>query len=123
MLDKEGIGKSESLALKKRAPWYMYSRLLHLLLFCVSQSDITLLHKSTLLGRRSNFYPVLSTQSNVHVSCLFYSPKHTNYLSRELQDLLQLPAWQLKLPCFLLCFSELAVGKELLHGAELFLRR
>jgi len=87
-MDKEGIGKSESLALKKCAPGYMYSRLSHLLLFCVSQSDITLLRKSTLLGRCSNSYPILSTQSNVHESCLFYFPKHTTYLSRELQGLL-----------------------------------
>jgi len=47
MLDKEGIGKSESLGLKKCEAGYMYIRLLHLLLFCVSQSDITLVHKST----------------------------------------------------------------------------
>jgi len=32
------------------------------------------------------------------------------------------PAWQLKLPSFSLYLLELAVGKELLHRAELFLR-
>jgi len=88
MLVKEGIGKCESLGLKKCEPGYMYIRLLHLLLFCVFQSDITLVHKITLLCRCSSFYPILSTELNVRVSCLFHSPKHTNYLSRELQGLL-----------------------------------
>jgi hypothetical protein len=60
----------------------MYIRLLHLLVFCVFQSDITLVHKSTYLGHHSNFYPILSTGSNVHVSYLFFPPKHTNYLIR-----------------------------------------
>ena len=82
LLDKEGIGKSESFGLKMCERGYMYIRLLHLLLFCVFQSDIMLVHKSTFLGCRSNFYPILSTESNVHISYLFYSPKHTKYLSR-----------------------------------------
>ena len=40
MLDKEGIGKCESLGMKKCEAGYMYIRVLHLLLFCVSQSDL-----------------------------------------------------------------------------------
>jgi len=91
------------------------------LLFCVSQCDITLVHESTLLVRRSNFYPILSTESNVHVSCLFYSPKHTNCLSRATGPSVT-SSLAAEITCFVLCLSELAVGKELLHGAELFLR-
>ena len=39
MLDKVGIGRSECLGLKKCEAGYMYIRLLHLLPFCVAQSD------------------------------------------------------------------------------------
>jgi len=64
-------------------PGYMYIRLLHLLVFCVSESHIMLVHKSIYLGYHSNFFPILSTESNVHVSYWIFSPKRTNYLSRS----------------------------------------